>query len=52
VDAQRTVVLVTHDPSVAAQGDRVLTMADGKLASDVPGSEFHPSRFPSAASAP
>jgi putative ABC transport system ATP-binding protein len=52
VDAQRTVVLVTHDPSVAAQGDRVLTMADGKLASDVPGSEFHPSRFPSATSAP
>jgi putative ABC transport system ATP-binding protein len=52
VDAQRTVVLVTHDPSVAAQGDRVLTMADGLLASDVPGSEFHPSRFPSAASAP
>jgi putative ABC transport system ATP-binding protein len=50
VDAQRTVVLVTHDPSVAAQGDRVLTMADGNLASDVPGSEFHPSRFPSALS--
>jgi putative ABC transport system ATP-binding protein len=48
VDAQRTVVLVTHDPSVAAAGDRVLTMADGKLASDVPGGEFHPSRFPSA----
>ena len=42
VDAQRTVVIVTHDPSVAAQGDRVLTMADGKLASDVPGSEFQP----------
>jgi len=50
VDAKRTVVLVTHDPSVAAQGDRVLTMADGKLASDVPGSEFHPSRFPGAPS--
>ena len=27
-------VLVTHDPSVAARGDRVLTMADGKLVSD------------------
>jgi putative ABC transport system ATP-binding protein len=52
VDAQRTVVLVTHDPTVAAQGDRVLTMADGKLASDLPGSEFHPSRFPGVAAAP
>ena len=34
VEAHRTVVLVTHDPSVAARGDRVLTMADGKLVSD------------------
>ena len=52
VDAKRTVVLVTHDPSVAAAGDRVLTMADGKLASDVAGSDFHPSRFPTGANAP
>ena len=34
VEAHRTVVLVTHDPSVAARGDRVLTMADGKLVAD------------------
>jgi len=52
VDTKRTVVLVTHDPSVAAQGDRVLTMADGTLASDVAGSDFHPSRFPAGANVP
>jgi len=37
VESHRTVVLVTHDPNVARRGDRVLTMADGKLASDEPG---------------
>jgi putative ABC transport system ATP-binding protein len=37
VAARRTVVLVTHDPHVAEQGERVLTMADGKLISDRPG---------------
>jgi putative ABC transport system ATP-binding protein len=37
VAARRTVVLVTHDPQVAEQGERVLTMADGKLISDRPG---------------
>jgi putative ABC transport system ATP-binding protein len=31
---RRTVVLVTHDPKVAAEGDRILTMADGRLAND------------------
>lgn len=31
---RRTVVLVTHDPQLAAQGDRTLTMADGRLARD------------------
>jgi putative ABC transport system ATP-binding protein len=34
VDSKRTVVLVTHDPKVASRGDRMLTMADGWLASD------------------
>jgi putative ABC transport system ATP-binding protein len=37
VAARRTVVLVTHDPHIAEQGERVLTMADGKLISDRPG---------------
>jgi len=34
IDGKRTVVLVTHDPKVASRGDRMLTMADGHLASD------------------
>ena len=34
VESHRTVVLVTHDPSVAARGDRTLTFADGRLAKD------------------
>jgi len=42
VAARRTVVLVTHDPSIAEQGERVLTMADGKLVSDRPGKHHQP----------
>ncbi|HEY6876381.1 MAG TPA: ABC transporter ATP-binding protein [Polyangiales bacterium] len=34
VDRRRTLVLVTHDPRIAAVADRVLTMRDGELASD------------------
>jgi len=34
VEAHRTVVLVTHDPSVAKRGDRTLTFADGRLVGD------------------
>ena len=34
VDARRTVLLVTHDASIAKQGERTLTMADGRLVSD------------------
>ncbi|HEX4339620.1 MAG TPA: ABC transporter ATP-binding protein [Polyangiaceae bacterium] len=34
VDSHRTVILVTHDPSVAQQGTRTLTMGDGKLLAD------------------
>jgi putative ABC transport system ATP-binding protein len=36
VDANRTVILVTHDPAVARVGDRVITMADGRLVKDEP----------------
>jgi len=35
VGARRTILLVTHDAGVAERGERVLTMADGRLASDV-----------------
>jgi putative ABC transport system ATP-binding protein len=34
VEERRTIVLVTHDPAVAERGDRVLTMADGRLVGD------------------
>ncbi|MFI5306109.1 MAG: ABC transporter ATP-binding protein [Polyangiales bacterium] len=46
VAEHRTLVLVTHDPNVAKQGDRVLTMADGALVSDLASSAFHPSAWP------
>jgi putative ABC transport system ATP-binding protein len=36
VDAHRTVVLITHDPSVASRGQRIVTMADGQLSKDQP----------------
>jgi putative hydroxymethylpyrimidine transport system ATP-binding protein len=41
-----TVLLVTHDPGVAKLGERVLTMADGQVAADQKGAEFHPSAWP------
>ncbi len=31
----RTVVMVTHDPSAAAYADRVLLLADGRVAGDI-----------------
>jgi putative ABC transport system ATP-binding protein len=34
VEAHRTVILVTHDPGVARQGNRTLTMGDGRLLRD------------------
>ncbi|MBM4362741.1 MAG: ABC transporter ATP-binding protein [Deltaproteobacteria bacterium] len=34
VSAARTVVIVTHDPGIARRGDRMLTMADGRLMGD------------------
>jgi putative ABC transport system ATP-binding protein len=46
LDERRTVVLVTHDPNVAKQGDRVLTMVDGRLFADQAVSEYHPSLLP------
>jgi putative ABC transport system ATP-binding protein len=34
VEAHRTVVLITHDANLARQGDRMVTMADGRVARD------------------
>ena len=34
-----TLVVVTHDPSVAARADRVVVMVDGRIARRLPGSE-------------
>jgi putative ABC transport system ATP-binding protein len=34
VEAHRTVVLITHDPSIARRGSRIVTMADGCVESD------------------
>ena len=31
----RTVIMVTHDPSAAAYADRVLLLADGRIAGDI-----------------
>ena len=36
VAGERTVVLVTHDPKIAAQAERVIALADGRVASDAP----------------
>lgn len=38
----QTVMLVTHDPRVAAYGDRTVTIQDGRLASDHSNSETTP----------
>jgi putative ABC transport system ATP-binding protein len=35
----QTVVMVTHDPAAAAYADRVLLLADGRLADELPGAE-------------
>jgi putative ABC transport system ATP-binding protein len=34
VEAHRTVVLITHDSNIAARGQRVVTMADGRVLRD------------------
>ncbi|HEY2734300.1 MAG TPA: ABC transporter ATP-binding protein [Polyangiales bacterium] len=34
VDAHRTVVLITHDENIARRGQRIVTMADGRLSHD------------------
>jgi putative ABC transport system ATP-binding protein len=34
-DGGRTLVMVTHDPSAAAWADRVVFMADGRLAGEL-----------------
>ncbi|MFL6193651.1 MAG: ABC transporter ATP-binding protein [Thermoanaerobaculia bacterium] len=36
-----TLVVVTHDPSVARRADRVIVLVDGRIARRLPGSEIH-----------
>jgi lipoprotein-releasing system ATP-binding protein len=36
-DSGRTVVVVTHDPALAARADRRLHIVDGKIRDTVPG---------------
>ena len=43
----RTLVMVTHDPSAAAWADRVVFMADGRLAGELEAPTAEP-RSPSA----
>ena len=31
----RTIILITHDPEVAARAERIVTISDGKIVSDV-----------------
>jgi ABC-type lipoprotein export system ATPase subunit len=40
-EERHTVVLITHDPGVAAHADRVFVMRDGELHSQVAGSALH-----------
>ena len=32
----RTVIIITHDPGIAAQASRIITISDGRIISDVP----------------
>jgi putative ABC transport system ATP-binding protein len=41
----QTILLVTHDPTVAARATRIITMSDGLIASDEPGKERADSRI-------
>jgi len=34
----QTIVMVTHDPQAAAQADRILFLADGRIVKEIPGS--------------
>jgi putative ABC transport system ATP-binding protein len=44
-DAGRTVVLVTHDPVVAARADRVVFLADGRITGELAGHPLDPSEI-------
>jgi putative ABC transport system ATP-binding protein len=35
-EQQQTIVVVTHDPTVAGQADRIVRLCDGLIASDQP----------------
>lgn len=36
----RTIVLITHEHDVAARGERVITIGDGRITADLPGSAY------------
>lgn len=38
----RTVILITHDPGIAHQAKRIITISDGKIASDVINEDYKP----------
>jgi ABC-type lipoprotein export system ATPase subunit len=38
----QTIILVTHDPSIAAAAERLVTVRDGHIASDVRAGELRP----------
>lgn len=40
--AGHTIVLVTHDASVAAQAERIISIVDGRIVEDAPNPEFNP----------
>ncbi|MCO5094558.1 MAG: MacB family efflux pump subunit [Xanthomonadaceae bacterium] len=44
----RTVILITHDPGVAAHAERIIELRDGRVVSDVPGAETSARSVPAA----
>ena len=47
-----TIVMVTHEPDIAAYADRIVTMRDGEIISDVRQRPAQPSCLPQIATAP
>ena len=44
----RTVILITHDPGIAAHAERVIELRDGRVISDAPGPAAAPRQVPAA----
>ncbi|MBP3737228.1 MAG: bacitracin ABC transporter ATP-binding protein, partial [Lachnospiraceae bacterium] len=41
----RTIILITHDPGIAAQAKRIVTISDGKIIKDEENAAFVPYVF-------